>query len=256
MEQEPSCAQPLANVDYGGAKADERDGNAQPFPSSGQLAPTLNCGPDTLRARLGTRTERTYCYVVASMRVEDGRFVQGGSGPNFQGDLITLCTCKHQMRSRLDPPAWVGRWVAGFSGRGAVGDGKRYLVYLTRVAAAYESHADLWRALGEASRRAKAAEAHRLGDLFRPKDVPGDPFDPQSYVGPRPDHAHAGGNGWYGDVAYRGRSGRRPALLVGDPEHSYLWDSPLIPAPFRLPRDYTVKPLARLLEPDAAGVPR
>lgn len=236
--------------------ADERDGNVQPFPSSGTLAADVNRDRDTLRARLDAGDDVAHCYVVASIRVEGGRFVQGGSGPNFQGDQITLCTCKHQMRSRLNPSEWVGRWVAGFSGRGAVGDGKRYLVYLMRVAEAYESQVDLWRALGEMARCAKTAEGHKLGDLFRPRDVPGDPFDPQTYAGPRPDHAHAWGNGWYRDVAYTGRSGRRPALLVGDREHSFLWDRPLIAAPFRLPRDYTVRPLAELLAPDAERGPR
>lgn len=219
----------------------------QPFPRSGSLAANLNLDLDRLRARTGTGRDTVYCYVLTSVCCDDMGFVQYGSSPNFQGGVITLCTCKHQMRSRLAPEAWIGRWVAGFTGKNAVGDGRRYLVYLMRVAQAVESQEDLWVALPPRARLPKAARLHRHGDLFEPAQPLRDPFIPGSYKLPRPDHVHAQWDSWHKDIGHTGRSGRRPALLVGDPEYSFLWDRPVIPAPFNLPRDYRVRELGELL---------
>jgi hypothetical protein len=231
------------------------DGYPQAFPVSGALAANLNLNLQSLRKRIEATEGEVYCYVVASVRCTDGHFVQLGSAPNFQGDLITLCTCKHQMRSRLDAGSWIGKWVAGFSGRGAAGDGRRYLVYVMQVAKAIESQQELWPELEEHTRRAKSSVSERLGDLYEPQQ-PGDRFDPKSYITPREDHAHSAGNRWYKDIAYSGRSGRKPALLVGDPEQSFLWNKPIVVAPFNVPRDYTRKRLGELLGPSEEGESR
>jgi hypothetical protein len=99
-----------------------------------------------------------YHYVVASIHRHNGEFVQTGCGPNFQGGLITLCTCKHRMRTYMDPDDWNGIWIAGFTSL-PTGNGANFLIYLMRVAYAFASQRDLWfsTAIPPAAKRAKAA---------------------------------------------------------------------------------------------------
>lgn len=228
-------------------KPDRGKAEYQPYPHNGRLMGALNVNLATVSKILLAEVADVYCYVVASIKCRDGRFVQTGSAPNFQGGVITLCTCKHQMRSRRDINSWPGQWIAGFTGIGAVDRGN-YLVYLMRVSETYASHQQLWfsRSLPHEAKLAKAAHLHRLGDLYKPGSAPGDPYTPRSYVAPRPDHSHAHDNEWYRDIDY-GR--RRPAaLLVGHRDFSFLWDSPALRLPFNLPRDYTIQKLPHLLE--------
>jgi hypothetical protein len=170
-----------------------------------------------------------YCYVIATIDFEGGEFLQTGSAPNFQGELITLCTCKHFMRTFLDAPQWPGKWIAGFTGVKA-GRGRNALVYMMRVAHAFESHRDLWlsEALTSAAREAKAADRDKFGDVYQPISEQGDPFDPVSYREPGQNNVHAEGPEWHKDIAYVTRAGRRPALLVGQVGLSFLWSKPIL----------------------------
>lgn len=235
----------------GSCAVDELD--YQPSASVDQLAARTNlplmrvreevvAAPDVDRAIV-------YCYIVATIEQRQGRFVQRGSGPNFQGGAISLCTCKHHLRTFRDPANWPGIWIAGFTGVRA-GRGSNALVYLMRVGHAFASHADLWgaRAIPARVKRAKAAETHPLGDLFRPVSGRRGPFDPRRYAAPHPDHAHRPGDGWHSDIDYTGRGGRRAALLVGDPRASYLWDQPTLFLPSRLHRGQTIRDLHWLLD--------
>ena len=233
----------MTSTCYGGGSRD-----VQPYPRRGPLAKHVDLPLDGLLRALAGEHAMLYAYVVATVCNEGGRFVQRGTAPNFQGGRITLCTCKHQMRTYADLDAWVGRWVAGFAGVQA-GGGRNALVYLMRVGQAFASHADLWRArtIPEATKQAKAADAHRLGDLYRPRDTLRDPSDPRQYVPPRPDHEHAAGGGWHADISYPGRIRRPAALLVGDPARSYLWERPLIFAPAPLGRGEHQRELGDLL---------
>jgi hypothetical protein len=215
------------------------EGDFQPWPKTGRLA----ANPDLYLAdldKLLPEIDNTpvYSYVIQTIQRRGNGFAQTGSGPNFQGGLITLCTCKHLMRTSLDVASWVGVWVAGFSGV-KVTDRGNGLVYLMRVSEAFESHYDLWEFLCSEVRQAKAAHLHTLGDVFKPKPdhiYPDDPgrFKPGNYEPPRKDHSHASiernsnAPRWYRDVNYRGYGGRRAALLVGDPKTSFLWSEPKI----------------------------
>ncbi len=199
----------------------------QPFPRSGPLARQMNRPYDELCAAFPSDAAEVYAYVIATIGRHGERFVQYGSGPNWQGGVLTLCTCKHWMRSFGTPEDWRGRWIAGFSGVRA-GGGCNALVFLMRVGAAYDSQAALWRsdALGVRARNAKAATRHRHGDLFEPKSAGSDPYRSRSYHTPCRDHDHFPDRGWYGDVDYVGAGGHRPALLVGEVAQTYLWDTP------------------------------
>jgi hypothetical protein len=204
----------------------------QPYPRQGQLAKTLNLTLGTLRSRLadiGFQEVTVYCYVIATIQFDGRGFLQTGSAPNFQGDLITLCTCKHFMRTFCDAPEWQGKWIAGFTGV-KTGRGRNALVYMMRVGHAFESHRDLWLSglLASAAREAKAADRDKFGDVYRPTSGRGDPFDPANYREPVRKHVHAEGDEWHRDIDRVGCAGRRPALLVGQVGLSFLWSKPML----------------------------
>lgn len=170
--------------------------------------------------------EIAFVYVIRTVeKDEDGRFLQTGSGPNFEGDIITLCTCKHKMRSAYTPEEWMAdKWVAGFSSIGSTGE--QDLVYLMKVGEAFESYQDLWqnsRFVTDEVKKAKSASIHERGDIFEPTGQ-ALPFDPANYKAPHPKHVHSHDNYWHNDVDMR--YGKPSTLLVGDPTNSYLWDRP------------------------------
>ena len=182
------------------------------------------------------KTDIIYAYIVESIEWRDenkAEFVQRGSAPNWDGSVITLCTCKHLMRAYKTPEQWSAKpyWIAGFSSKTKMRT--RTLVYLMKIEEAFESHLELWeksKVLTPEVRQQKLANNHRLGDLFEPKKIRNaDPFDPHSYTNPRSDHSHTKNNYWHQDIFREYyKSKKHPALLVGDPEQSYLWTTPKI----------------------------
>src|SRR4051794_19952446 len=75
--------------------------SVQPFPAGGRLGANMGLPLPLLKARIGQVKERACSYVVRTVHWDDdsATFGQHGSAPNFQGDVLTLCTCKHQMRA-------------------------------------------------------------------------------------------------------------------------------------------------------------
>jgi hypothetical protein len=201
----------------------------QPFPAKGQLKRNLKSYLE-LQMALPGQDGCVYCYVIETIKNDGGRFRQTGSGPNFQGGRITLCTCKHRMRTFLSREQWKGTWVAGFTGIGPrAGDGRNHLVYLMKVEFAFDSHYALWHSSGisNETKHAKAANRNKFGDVFQPgKGCITD--KPDTYLQPVHEHVHWPKN-WRKDIHYaRGCSNREAALLVGDVAFSFLWDKPLI----------------------------
>jgi len=218
----------------------------QRIPRMGALGRNADVDVRALREKLRGQSGTFHCYVVRTVEWQDGEFVQTGSGPNFGGDLITLCTCKRQMRSRTTLAAWRDAWVAGFTSVGLVPGGPHvnYLVYLMKVGAAYASHRDLWNALTPAQQDAKAADINPLGDVFRPRAPLGDWFDPRSYVPPSEDHVHCPDHYWLVDI----NDPRHPPLLAGDRDFSFVWSQPVIAwRGLQLPRDYKKRSLTEFL---------
>lgn len=186
---------------------------------------------------------------MATIEQRYGRFVQRGSGPNWQGDRLTLCTCKHHLRTFREPADWPGAWLAGFTGVRA-GEGHNALVYLARIGHAFASHAECWGdpALPARARAAKAAHHRPFGDLFAPLARRGDPTDPRGYRRPCRGHAHEHGEGWHNDIAYAGRDGRAAALLLADPQRTFLWEHPTYYRPGSLGRGQRKESLGALLD--------
>jgi hypothetical protein len=234
----PSALRPEMSEATGGAGTTVTVG--QQFPKSGILAANLNHSLRSLKDALAGQRGPVYCYVETSIALYPYGFVQEGSGPNFQGGLITLCTCKHMMRSSLTIREWPNCWVAGFSSRSLKpGEGRNFLAYLMKVGQAFRSQRDIWNALPNDTREAKAADRDRLGDLYRPTSASSDPYDPGNYMPPRSDHSHCNSRAiWKKDID-DGHFGRRPALLVGEPAFSFLWNRPMISlTPPPLSRNY------------------
>ena len=205
----------------------------QAMPRQGRLAKNLNLAREALSEKIARFLEDTvYYYVVDTVEYENGRLYQTGSGPNFQGDLITLCSCKHLMRTY--PDVQPGVWVAGFTNSKVMG--RNRLFYLMRVSEAFESHRAFWLSdsILEETKNAKVADQDRFGDIYQPKVETSDPYSPSSYLEPCKNHVHCEPGDWRKDINYRNRYGRRPTLLVGDSEYSFLWDRPVITYPSNL----------------------
>lgn len=207
----------------------------QPFPTNGPLADKLGLPLPVLKSNIGETDSRAYSYVLSTVGIDHDAttFEQHGSAPNFQGGVLSLCTCKHQMRATQTSDDWEGVWVAGFTSR-TIHDGRHWLFYLAKIESAHESHADLWQAMTVRTRNAKAADRHFLGDIFRPKSpypTGAARYSPSRYVTPTA-HAHRqhrGDKGWRNDINYRHAAKYgHPALLVADPIRTYLWDEPMI----------------------------
>jgi hypothetical protein len=216
-------------------------------PQKGTLARNADLPLTLLLKQLRQEHCRASSYIVRSVHLDhdSGTFEQHGSAPNFQGGMLTLCTCKHQMRSTRSAHDWTDTWIAGLTSRTEQFDGNHWLFYLAKVEAAYESHARLWDALPVRARNAKAAHAHYLGDVFKPKApiVAGSAeFSPSSYVTPNlhTHRQHPSDFGWHKDIDYQHAvSHRRSPLIVAAPEQTYLWHEPILQLKHNHCRDFS-----------------
>ncbi len=227
--------------------------NYQPYPTTGRLASNMNLDFSSLKNKICCDQAEIYSYVVTTIKNQNGQFFQTGSAPNFQGDLVSLCTCKHFMRTFMDNKDWMGKWVAGFSGV-AAGNGKNMLVFLMKVGYAYDSHQIFWFSgdIPDETKQAKLARFSKFGDIYQPVDKISDRFAIQNYFHPVENHVHT--NCWHKDIEYDGCKGRKPALLFGDIDYSFLWDKPMIFYKGRLYRGQKKGDLRMLLDEYLAEV--
>jgi hypothetical protein len=207
----------------------------QSFPANGMR---LDFGKPPLAEMLEGESDTVYAYIMSSVVLDKGEFRQTGTGPNFQGGYITLCSCKHRMRASLSAEEWRDKWLAGFTSVKC--GGRRWLFYLAKVEDAYQSQSELWHsaALPQETRQAKCARYCKLGDLYEPKSRLDSEarFDPNEYHLPTSQHSHrthACDNNWRYDIDYckkklKIKPKRRPSLLVCDPKFSFLWREPLL----------------------------
>ncbi|MDX2130358.1 MAG: hypothetical protein SFU91_15085 [Chloroherpetonaceae bacterium] len=198
----------------------------QPFPTKGKLKANMNLSLRDLKQRLKqSGGKEVRAYILKTFDWKGETLIQYGSGPNFQGGLITLSTCKHHMRTYYSSTDWVGNWVLGKMKKSV---GENALFYLMKVAHAYDSQYDYWQSLDENVKKAKNSRYNILGDAFEPKrDVlSGNArYTPNNYYKPHTKHSHY--NGWENDIEYKSRT-RYTSILVGDVNNSFLWTSPKI----------------------------
>ncbi len=214
---------------------------SQPFPQTGQ---NLNLSLGALCLKIDATKAIVYSYIVDTVKNHEGDFVQKGSAPNFQDDVISLCTCKHWMRTFRTIDKWCDNiWVAGFTGK-KEGKGRNALIYLMKVGIAFKSYYELWYSdkLPDTVKQAKLAHRNKFGDIFQPKSklIDKEVFNPQNYHPPIQNHVHANPknpNNWHKDINYeKGVSGRKAALLIGDTQYSFLWNKPMLFYPSQLSR--------------------
>ena len=207
----------ISNCGCGNAAA-EKEADLSPY--------SVDAGKETLQ-QSSCRATYVYSYVLSTAGLsQDGLIQNLGCAPNMDGGIITLTTCKHLMRTLRSANQWEGVCVAGFTKRT---DGKNYLYYLMRVEKAFDSFHAIWFNLSHnlSVRNAKSASHNPRGDLYEPRSFHiSNVYDHANYIPPCPKHGHAGG-AWINDIRYRTRAGRRPVLLAGDPECSFVWRTPM-----------------------------
>ncbi len=201
-------------------------GNGYPSSGSDICIPVPNLPVDDWREYSNSDV---YFYVITTIAYRDGQFVQTGTGPNFQGGRITLCTCKHYMRSLLSTQEWERKYIAGFTSINCVQNERRnFLVYFMKVSNAFDSFYDLCsNNIPGGIINAKSAHVHRLGDIYRPLHENIGPYVADDYEAPCPNHAR--GECWRTDIEYSReyRNGEhRAKLLVGSKKQSGSWSRP------------------------------
>jgi hypothetical protein len=231
----------------------------QTYPVRGELARNMNLLTSQLIQRIqGEADSDLYCYIVDTVEEEGGLLKQGGSGPNFQGGMISLCTCKHLMRTARNEEHWKNVWVAGFTSSKI--RGRHYLYYLMKVSFVFASQYDLWTSndIPFETKEAKLASQDRFGDVYKPIGKGINPYDPESYEIPCEDHVHCDpavgheAGSWHEDICYtKGHSRRQPYLLFGDPKNSFLWTKPGMMDPgIKLGRGHKIEKLRKIQEKD------
>ena len=120
-----TCCKPETSP---GCRTSQSVQNLQPFPEVGQLADNSNLPLPLLARRIKGVQGRACSYVVRSVKLDRSTlcFEQHGSAPNFQGGVLTLCTCKQQMRSSQSADERSNVWIAGFTSR-TIHEGRHWL---------------------------------------------------------------------------------------------------------------------------------
>jgi len=183
----------------------------QPWPSGGKLRELLDVPLCKLRKQLEGEKGLAYAYIVRTVKpnkeVDADEFCQTGSAPNFQGDRMTLFTCKHKMRTSSVIEELIRKrkplWIAGFTGA-SYRQGRNYLFFLMKVGKSYTSQHSAWKSLREA-RNAKCTcrgTLSKFGDMYKPKEGLRCDFDPSDYEPPDGCHAHASKGLWHKDISY------------------------------------------------------
>ena len=165
-------------------------------------------------------------YPQHQIYLEDGVFNQTRSGPNWEGGLLTLTTCKHYMRTaNVD---WQYTYLAGFTPKTTCGDS--YLLYLARVARVFDSNYDLGNYLMDnhpEAWEAKLAVNSPFGDIYSPLHKLSDKtkYNPKHYKTPvghtRMEHDKKfNAPKWHRDIKYE-KGGRRPVTFLFDNVHLF-----------------------------------
>lgn len=201
----------------------------------------MNLTAEGLRSFLSGQDGPLRAYVMSSVQDVGGVLIHAGSGPNFQGGLLTICTCKHLMRTV--PQVHEETWVSGLAGLHVVNGAGNSLFYLAKIHRISRSQWELWKYLKTNHppevRLLKAARTHRFGDVFEPRVPYLTADDPrvnmvESYYPPCDNHSHHRLSEhtrrpvWHEDVDYASKSGSRQKFLIADPCFTFIWSKPIL----------------------------
>ncbi|MEO8210868.1 MAG: hypothetical protein ABI840_09910 [bacterium] len=180
--------------------------------------------------------DTVHYYILTTVKFEDGTFRQTGSGPNLEGDLITLCTCKHKMRAGNIEK---GDWIAGIISRNKTKikekEARNCLFYLIRIKKLFDNQLDLQNYLQQEypnSLKMKYATENKLGDIFLMKNNNEDYHDVKNFVLPI-GHCHYKNEKWHEDIEqyeyeYNKHNKSPHKLVVANTDYSYVWSIPKI----------------------------
>lgn len=164
---------------------------------------------------------------------DDGIFRQTRSGPNWEGGIVTMTTCKHLLRtySALQPESKKkGSGKVALCGITNKLRGDNFLLYVGVVDESFASNYELGSYLAEHhfdAYQKKLANKNRLGDIFEPIDdldlVMEEHYDHKNFIDPVPDHCRreendsSGRPKWIKDIEYNARGKVRPQCVTLNP---------------------------------------
>ena len=201
---------------------------------SGWKPNTLNDLKKIIGGQIDDTEVRVYTVASTYFDKNDNLIRHEGCGPNLEGGLATLYTCKRSMRQGQSSDYWKGKWILGVTSRAENKNinRKHYLLYLMKVEKAFDSYKDLHQHLKQnnpSALQAKNANKNLFGDIYQPKADCTDPLDPKQYISPPDNHSH-GGDEWKLDISYELPSTKRlpTPLLLGDVNNTFVWQKPMI----------------------------
>lgn len=165
-------------------------------------------------------------YVYPHHQIElsdDNELEQTRSGPNWEGGMVTMATCKHFLRtySSIKPKKVA---LCGITNKI---EGENYLLYIGVIDKSFDSNYELGRYISSINQFAfdtKLATNNPLGDIFEPDEDLEDEerYDSLNFIEPHDDHCRFvefsdNQPKYIKDIEYQTRSGRRPKCLILDP---------------------------------------
>lgn len=159
--------------------------------------------------------DRIYVYPHHQIELVDGELHQTRSGPNWEGGMVTLTTCKHLMRtysSVTDEKKKVA--LIGLTNNL---EGHNYLLYAGVIDMRFDSNHELgeWlRLYCSDTYRAKLATDNPRGDIYEPNATPHE--DHVRYT-----EYSKGQRKYIKDLEYRNNRGVAPKCLTIDPVTVY-----------------------------------
>jgi hypothetical protein len=200
-----------------------KDTSFSNWPKSGPLRKNLDTNLSTLQKKNLTNT-RVDSYIVSSVKNNNGSFIQKGCGPNWDGGVLSQCTCRPDLRARKKIENWKDTWISGLTSSKL---GENYLFYLMKVEYPIASFKKLYEFYDEETRNAKSMSRNPRGDLYIPLDGQMDEWSVESYEVPFRLHSHRKKKSRKKDISNK-YHGRHPTLLVGYQEYSFIWTKPYI----------------------------
>ncbi len=114
--------------------------NYQKWPKMGKLNVNMNKKLNEVEQDITSENSSVDIYILRTIKLtKNMKFIQTGSGPNFQGGILSQCTCRPDLRARRYPKQWENRWIAGFTTKGLAKKDTYHLVYLMKIHKAFES---------------------------------------------------------------------------------------------------------------------
>ncbi|HCA42569.1 MAG TPA: hypothetical protein DEP28_04870 [Bacteroidetes bacterium] len=173
-------------------------------------------------------------YIINTVDFINGEFVQTASAPNLEGELITLCTCKHNIRTSIAKGKTI--FIAGITSKDLKNkNADNYLFYLIKVGKITETQYEFGQYLKKCypeTFKIKSSVNNPLGDLFEfnknfiDSNDDNKFNDPKNYIEPCSNHSHAslskkGYPLWHKDIMkYKNNTHK---LIIGEIEYSYVW---------------------------------